>query len=305
MHRVGDLRRRNAALVAARDFDCTTEGSELDFSVSITVSAGNKCSRGAELRELQMVAVFIGLQFGLIKHGSLNGSGSEIEGTGFAEANFGVAGIALEEIDAVLQKIAIEENISGGGVDGDVIHHRLKKFYVAADGLRGNAAIATSTDDGAFGALDGEEPADVLQIYVCRDGFESEIAVNAFDDDAAGIGANLEFGFFGNGDDVIRFEIIGARGGIDDLGIHLDARAGLLGINRNALAGLIADDENFLLFPGFNFNVAAGVLQDYDRTTLHGEMLFDVRGCGNGDGEDSRRAYQNRANRTKRRKIKE
>ena len=71
MHRIRELRGRKTALVAARNFDCTTEGTELDFGVSIAVRARNECGRGAELRQLQMMAVFIGLKLGLIEHRSL------------------------------------------------------------------------------------------------------------------------------------------------------------------------------------------------------------------------------------------
>ena len=102
-----------------------------------------------------------------------------------------------------LRKVAVEEDIAGGGLHADVVHDRLDELEIAADGGGVEAAGAAGANQRAADALDHQVAVNVLQGEVGGDGIKGHVAMNAVDGDVAGVGADLQLGFGGHGDFVI------------------------------------------------------------------------------------------------------
>ncbi len=124
----------------------------------------------------------------------------EIEGIVAGEADFDEAFAALHGIDASADEIAIIENVAGSGHQADVGERRLKHLRAAADGGEFEFAGALGADQRAARGLDDDVAGNFLEMNIAGNTFEFHVARDLLDVDHAGLGFELKFGFFRNGE---------------------------------------------------------------------------------------------------------
>jgi hypothetical protein len=91
---------------------------------------------------------------------------------------------------------------------------------------------------------------------------------------------NLQFGVLRDVDLVIGAEVVRSDGIGKLMGDDINAIADLLGVHFDARAGMIGHDQNFRFRPGLDDHFAIGIVNGDDGVRLNFEMLFDVMGEG-------------------------
>src|SRR5882724_208926 len=152
--------------------------------------------------------------------------------------DFSIAGVTLQNVDAVTQEVSVKQDVSSGGVNGDLVHDRLQNLHVAANGFGfEGSAITAGTDNGAIGGCDHHNAANVGEVHVSCERVKSHVAVNTGDGDASGIGADFQFGLFGHGDNVVGLKIGAACGGVQYASADFDAGINLLAFDLDICGG--------------------------------------------------------------------
>src|SRR6266850_3472577 len=277
-------------LIALQNANCTTVGGELDFGEALT--DGAKEAFG-EFGGDALDAVRIGLEEGggAVVHGAQGGLGVEVERVGAGEADFDEALAALHGVQASADEIAVEENVAGSCEDADIIERRLKKLGSAADGLEIQLAGTLRANQGAFRGADDDVAGDFLEVDVAFDAFQSHVAHDLLDIDEAGLGLQLQFGFFGHTELEVCFEFQGLGGGVQNAGSDIDTIADLLHFKAN-LVGDLAGGDVHLGIPGrLHFDAAIGdVVNHHDGPALDGKMLLEMitgSACGGARAEEN------------------
>src|SRR6266404_148116 len=211
--------------------------------------------------------------------------GVEIEVGGAGEADFDKALAALHRVEAGTNEIAVEEDVAGSFEDTDIVERRLKKLSSAADGLEIELACTLRADQGAFRGADDDVAGNFLEVDVALDAFQSHVAHDLLDIDEAGLGFQLQFGFFGDSELEIGFKLQRMGGGVQNVGGEIDAVADLLHLKANFVGELAGGDVHLGILGRLDFDAAIGDIVNHDDgPAFHGKMLFEmITGSARGD----------------------
>ena len=270
-------------LIALQDSNCTTVGGEFDFREPQTDGAEESFGEtGSQV--LDAVGVGLEISGGAIVHGAQGSLCFQVKGIVAGETDFDEALAALHGIEAGTDKIAVEENVSGGGKKVDVGQAGLEDLGVAADGAEFQLSSALSADEGAAGGLDDDVAGNFLEVDIAGDAFELHITHDLLDVDEAGLGGELKLSLFGDGELEIGFEFLGLSGRVENGGGDFDTISGLLKVHVNLAGSASATHHNLKIFRGLYLDTAIGhVMNANHRTALDGEMLLKMLA-----GSDSR-----------------
>src|SRR5277367_3648806 len=107
--------------------------------------------------------------------------------------------------------------------------------------------------------------------------FELHVAHDLLDVNEAGLSLELEFGFFRNGKLQISFEFQRPSRSVQDVGSNIDAVAHLLDIEPNFVGSLRANDIDFGILPGLDFDAAIGHVVNYhDGSSRDAKLFFNA-----------------------------
>ena len=149
-----------------------------------------------------------------------------------------------------------------------VVHGRLQKLEITADGSSIEPARATCADRRSTDALDHQIALHVLEREIRSDRIERHIPVHTVDGHVSGIAANLKFRFHRHADIVVRAERIGIGAAGSHPGGDLNAIANLFRISFYVRAPSLPYDHDLLLVPGSYLDSPCGILHGDDRLVV-------------------------------------
>src|SRR6202521_4325930 len=234
-------------LVALQNANCTTVRGEFDFREALSDGAEEPLG---ELRCQVFDAVGIRLQVcGCLIVDRAEGSlRLQIKGIVARKANFDEALAALHGIEAGADKIPIKENISRSGEETDVGKPRLQNLRATADGLEIQFSGALRANKRAFGGPDNNVAGHFLQVHIAGDAFQGHVAHDLLDVNESRLRLELQFRFFGHGEQQTSFQLPGLRRGVQNVGGDVDAVTGLLHLENNLAGSLAGHDVNSRVF---------------------------------------------------------
>src|SRR6266699_3403325 len=157
------------------------------------------------------------------------------------------------------------------------IQRGLENLRVAADGLEIEFAGALRADQRAPRGPHNDIAGYLLQVHVTGNASQLHVTHNLFDIDQTRLRLEPELGLLGNAQLKTRLDLGRLRRSIQHIGDHVDAVAGLLGLDAHLVRRLNFGEDDFLVFPGLHLDSAVGhVFDDYDRTAFDGEMFFEA-----------------------------
>ncbi len=227
----------------------------------------------------------IGLQVRgrLIVDGAHGGLRLQVKGIVAREANFDETLAALHGIEAGADEIAVKEDISRSGEEADVGQRRLENLGAAADRLEIQLAGALRADKRTFRGADNDIARYFLQVDIAGDAFQGHVAHDLLNVNKPRLRLELQFRFFGHGEQQTGFQLAGLRRGVQNTGGDVDAVTGLLHVKANLVGSLAGEDVHFGVLPGLHFDAAVGDVVDHNyRASVDREMLLEMLPCGCG-----------------------
>src|SRR5262249_7824615 len=214
----------NRELVALEDADRTTVGRELDFGQ--TASHGAEQALG-EFRSHVLHTVRIGLEvcFGLIVDRTGSGLRVEIERIVAGKVHLHGAFATAHGVDAGADEVSVEQNIAGGRKQSDVGEAGLQQLCVSAHRAEVEFSGALRANQRAVCRSDHDVAGQLFEVNVARNALQGHVSHDLLDVDQSGLGPQFQFGFFGNAQLKIDFELVGLSSGVHDMRGHVNAIA--------------------------------------------------------------------------------